>query len=53
MEKLKNSTILYIEDDEITRENISSFLKRKCKSFFLASDGKEGLELLKNTIPIL
>jgi len=51
MEKLKNSTILYIEDDEITRDNISSFLKRKCKNFFVASDGKEGLELFEKHNP--
>lgn len=51
MEKLKNSTILYIEDDEITRENISSFLQRKCKNFFIACDGKEGLELFEKYTP--
>ncbi len=51
MEKLKNSTILYIEDDEITRENISSFLKRKCKNFFVACDGKEGLEFFEKYNP--
>jgi DNA-binding response OmpR family regulator len=51
MQKLKNSTILYIEDDEITRENISSFLKRKCKNFFVAVDGKEGLELFEKYNP--
>jgi len=51
MEKLKNSTILYIEDDEITRENISNYLKRKCKNFYEASDGKEGLELFEKHNP--
>lgn len=51
MEKLKNSTILYIEDDDITRENISTYLKRKCKNFYMASDGKEGLELFEKHSP--
>lgn len=51
MQKLKNSTILYIEDDDITRENISSFLQRKCKDFFIAVDGKEGLELFRKHNP--
>lgn len=51
MEKLKNSTILYIEDDKITRENISSFLKRKCKNFFVACNGQEGLELFEEHNP--
>lgn len=51
MEKLKNSTILYIEDDKITRENVSSFLKRKCKNFFVAIDGQEGLRLFEEHNP--
>lgn len=51
MEKLKNSKILYIEDDEITRENISSFLKRKCKELYIAKDGKEGLEQFNKFSP--
>lgn len=44
MGNLKNSTILYIEDDEITRENISSYLKRQCKTLIVAQDGQDGLE---------
>lgn len=51
MEKLKNSTILYIEDDDITRENISSFLKRKCEKFYCAVDGKEGLDFFEKYNP--
>ncbi len=44
MGKLKNSTILYIEDDEIVRDNISSYLKRQCKDLHVAVDGLDGLE---------
>jgi len=44
MNKLKNSTILYIEDDEITRDNISSYLKRQCKTLYVTVDGQDGLE---------
>jgi DNA-binding response OmpR family regulator len=51
MEKLKNSTILYIEDDDITRGNISSFLQRKCENFYSAVDGKEGLEFFEKYQP--
>lgn len=51
MEKLKNSTILYIEDDDITRENISLYLKRKCKTFYCAANGKEGLEFFEKYNP--
>jgi len=51
MEKLKNSTILYIEDDEITRDNISSYLKRQCKNLYVAIDGQDGLEKFKECEP--
>lgn len=44
MEEFK---ILYIEDDEDTKEEISLFLKPKCDSLYVASDGEEGLELFK------
>ena len=51
MKKIKNSTILYIEDDDITRENISSYLKRQCKNLYTANNGLEGLELFKKHEP--
>jgi len=51
MDKLKNSKILYIEDDEITRENISSYLQRKCKELIVAVDGKDGLEKFEEFEP--
>ena len=54
MNKLKNSSILYVEDDEITRENISVYLKRQCKELFLCADGEEGLEcFIKNSPDII
>ena len=51
MGNLKNSTILYIEDDEITRDNISSYLKRQCKNLHIAVDGQDGLEKFKEFEP--
>lgn len=51
MDKIKNSSILYIEDDEITRESIGEFLKRVCDTVFLAQDGEEGLALFKEVNP--
>ena len=51
MKKVNNSTILYIEDDTITRDNISSYLKRQCKQLYIASNGEEGLELFKEHKP--
>ncbi len=41
---LANLSILYVEDDEITRENISSFLEKKCHTIFSAKNGEEGYE---------
>lgn len=44
-ESLKNISILYIEDDAITREQVTLFLKPLCKVFYIAKDGREGLDL--------
>lgn len=51
MQKIKNSSILYIEDDEITRENIGQYLKRVCKDLYIADDGQMGLELFEKHSP--
>jgi len=51
MEKIRNSSILYIEDDDITRENISNYLKRQCKQLYIAVDGLDGLEKFKEHQP--
>ncbi len=44
---LNESSILYLEDDEVIRKETSSILKKMFKEVFIASDGKEGLELYK------
>lgn len=51
MKKVNNSSILYIEDDDITRENIAAYLQRQCKQLYIASNGEEGLELFKTHSP--
>lgn len=51
MEKIKNATILYIEDDDVTRDNISSYLTRQCKILYTAVDGKDGLEKFQKYSP--
>lgn len=53
MKKIKNNTILYIEDDEITRQNIAAYLKRQCKELFTASNGEDGLALFKENKPAI
>lgn len=43
----KNLTILYVEDDVMTLEEISFFLRKYVKELIVAKNGKEGLELFK------
>ena len=48
---LKETTILYVEDDLATQRLIKRILSRHCKEVFVASDGVEGLELYRKTNP--
>ncbi len=50
-DKYKNLKILYVEDDELTRENTLEILERKCDTVFCASDGREGLEIYEREKP--
>lgn len=43
--RLQNLNILYVEDDELTRENTLEILRRKCGKVSVAKDGIEGYEL--------
>lgn len=49
--KIKEASILYVEDDAITRKQFSKFLKSECKFLFMAEDGEEGFELYKKHEP--
>jgi len=53
IQKLKDFTILYVEDDANTRESISMILKPLFKEVYIAKDGIEGLELYKNNPDIV
>jgi CheY-like chemotaxis protein len=48
---LKNCTVLYVEDDIDTQEVLKSILEMQVKELYVASNGKEGLELYKSKIP--
>lgn len=50
-QKIKNSNILYIEDDSITRKQLSRFLKSQCKTLYLAEDGQKGFDLYQEFKP--
>ena len=49
--RLKNFTILYVEDEETTQKLITEILEASCKQAFVASDGVEGLALYKQQKP--
>jgi len=49
--RLKNYSILYIEDEETTQELIKEILEIECREVFVASDGQEGLALYKEKQP--
>lgn len=43
--------ILYVEDEEIIREEMASFLRRRVDHLILAKDGREGLERFSTLQP--
>lgn len=47
----KNISILYVEDDLMTSDEISFFFKKYVDKFYVAKNGKEGLELFKKHKP--
>ena len=50
-ELFKDVTLLYVEDDIMTLEEISFFLKKYVKNLIIAKNGQEGLELFKKYKP--
>ena len=54
MERLKELELLYVEDDNETREFVSAILKRRFKTIHTAENGKVGLELFqKHKFPLV
>lgn len=48
---LSQLKVLYIEDEAETREELSSFLKRRVGRLYIAKNGKEGLEIFLENDP--
>ncbi len=48
---MKIDSILYVEDEDIIRKELGSFLQRFCETLYTAVDGKEGLELFEKYNP--
>jgi len=51
LERLKNKTILLVEDEKVIRENIASMLKFFFKEVYVAIDGYDGLDKYENYLP--
>ena len=51
MESLHDVTILYVEDDDSTRQALERFLKRRTDTVLCSASAKEGLELYKEFKP--
>jgi two-component system, OmpR family, response regulator VanR len=51
LERLKNKTILLVEDEKVIRENIASMLKFFFKEVYVAVDGYDGLDKYENHFP--
>lgn len=51
MDRLRKLKILYVEDDEIIRENTQEILERKCDNVVCAVNGVEGLKLYSDIEP--
>lgn len=43
--------VLYVEDDEMQRENLKIFLKRRVGTLYMAENGKEGLKVFEEQNP--
>ena len=50
---LKKTKVLYVEDNDNTREELEYFLERKVERLFVAKNGQEGLDLFKENQPDL
>ena len=52
-EILRELTLLYVEDEEEIREQLSRFLRRRVGTLYTAANGKEGLEMFRQHQPDL
>lgn len=50
-EQLRNYSVLYVEDEEDSREGLGEILRPKVKELFLAENGREGLDIFEAQHP--
>jgi len=51
LERLKELSVLYVEDDETVRETMQNILNYFFKEIFIAENGEEGLKMFKEKSP--
>jgi PAS domain S-box-containing protein len=52
-ENLRKLSLLYVEDDDNTREELEFFLKNKVKELYVSKNGQEGFDFFKKYKPDL
>jgi len=50
---LEGVAVVYVEDEELVRKEISTYLRRRVKILYEATNGEEGLSLIKTHNPDL
>ncbi len=50
-QNLKEIRLLYVEDEDEARKQISKLFENRCREFFIAKDGVEGVEFFKKYLP--
>lgn len=50
---LKKTSVLYVEDDDNTREELEFFLQKKVNKLFVAKNGQEGFDFFEQNRPDL
>ena len=48
---LRSLSILYVEDEDEVRDQLKTYLKRRCRKVYTAANGKKGLESYKKNKP--
>jgi len=48
---LRSLSILYVEDEDEVRDQLKTYLKRRCRKVYTAANGKKGLEAYKKHQP--
>lgn len=50
-QQIKELTVLYVEDESLTRRSFERIIRRRVKELYIANDGKEGIEVWREKRP--